>query len=58
MDDLKKHVEKMVAQAANTLNSTDALKFSQAALNAANAMCALRTAYNLQAILAEPVKPA
>ncbi len=44
MDELKKHVEKLIEKAAQARESDDALKFSQAATNAANAMCALLTA--------------
>ncbi|MFK4647173.1 hypothetical protein ABIF96_005747 [Bradyrhizobium ottawaense] len=44
MTDLKKHVEEMIKKAGETTDSGDALKFSQAALNAANAMCSLQTA--------------
>jgi hypothetical protein len=40
-------VKEMIARAAKSANSTDALKFSQAACNAANAMCSLQTAKNL-----------
>ena len=42
MNELKKHVETMIAKAAKADKSDDAMKFSQAALNAANAMCSLR----------------
>jgi hypothetical protein len=41
---MEKHVEAMVKKAAEAEKSDDALKFSQAACNAANAMCALGTA--------------
>lgn len=41
MTELKKCVESMVAKAENADKSEDALRFSQAALNAANAMCSL-----------------
>jgi hypothetical protein len=34
----------LIAKAAESHDSNDALKFSQAACNAANALCALRTA--------------
>lgn len=43
-EDLKKHVETMVKRAAEAADSGDAMRFSQAAQNAANAMCALGTA--------------
>lgn len=42
MDDLVEAVEKMILKAARAEKSDDALKFSQAACNAANAMCSLR----------------
>ena len=38
---MEKHVEEMITKAAKAEKSDDALKFSQAACNAANAMCAL-----------------
>lgn len=38
---MQKHVEAMIEKAAKTDKSDDAVKFSQAACNAANAMCAL-----------------
>ena len=38
---MQKHVETMIEKAAKAEKSDDALKFSQAACNAANAMCAL-----------------
>ena len=44
MDGLKKHVEKMIEKAAKSEKADEAMKFSQAAVNAANAMCALRSA--------------
>lgn len=44
MDDLRKHVEDLIKKAGESHDSNDALKFSQAATNAANAMCALRAA--------------
>lgn len=47
MSDLKKHVEDMISEAAKAKDSQDAMRFSQAALNAANAMCSLATAANL-----------
>lgn len=37
---MKKHVEALITKAAEALKADDAMKFSQAALNAANAMCA------------------
>ncbi len=41
MTELKAHVETMIAKAAEAEKSEDAMRFSQAAVNAANAMCAL-----------------
>ena len=38
---MKKHVEELIAKAAKAEKPDDAMKLSQAALNAANAMCAL-----------------
>jgi hypothetical protein len=47
-DDLKKQVESMIKKAGESDKSDDALKFSQAACNAANAMCSLVTAENMK----------
>ena len=44
MDELVKAVEVMIQKAAQAEKSDDALKFSQAACNAANAMCSLNHA--------------
>lgn len=44
MSDLRKHAESMIEKAGKAEKSEDALRFSQAALNAANAMCALKAA--------------
>ena len=41
MNDLKKCVEEMIRKAASAEKADDALKFSQAASNAAHAMCDL-----------------
>ena len=41
MEDLKKHVERLIKRAADKDDSGDAMRLAQAALNAANAMCAL-----------------
>jgi hypothetical protein len=41
MTNLKNHVESMIGKAAKAEKSEDAMRFSQAALNAANAMCPL-----------------
>lgn len=38
---MEKHVEAMITKAAKADKADDALKFSQAACNAANALCAL-----------------
>lgn len=43
-EELKKAVESMIEKAAKADKSDDALKFSQAACNAANAMCSLNHA--------------
>ena len=40
---MQKHVEAMIEKAAKTDKADEALKFSQAACNAANAMCALKS---------------
>ncbi len=42
MSDFSKQIETLVDKASKTDKSDDALKFSQAAANAANAMCALK----------------
>ena len=39
---MEKHVEAMITKARKAEKSDDALKFSQAACNAANALCALK----------------
>ncbi|WP_160300684.1 hypothetical protein [Bradyrhizobium japonicum] len=44
MSDSKSQVEAMIAKAAAAEKPDDAMKFSQAALNAANAMCSLKEA--------------
>lgn len=44
MTEQKKHVEDLIKAAAEAKESGDAMRFSQAALNAANALCALGTA--------------
>lgn len=44
MTELKKHVETLLKKAADAEKADDAMKLSQAACNAANAMCALGTA--------------
>ena len=44
MTDTTKHVETLIGKAAEAEKSDDAMRFSQAACNAANAMCALKAA--------------
>lgn len=46
MTDMKTYVETMIKKAAEAQKADDAMKFAQAACNAANAMCALGTALN------------
>ncbi len=43
MDDKGKEVATLIDKAAKADKSDDALKFSQAACNAANAMCAVKS---------------
>jgi len=43
MDELKKNVETMIAKAAKAEDSGDAMRFAQAALNAANALAVIGT---------------
>jgi hypothetical protein len=43
-DDKRKEVEGLIDKAAKAEKSEDALRFSQAACNSANAMCAIKTA--------------
>lgn len=40
----KEHVAKLIEKAAQTGDANDALKFSQSAVNVANAICALKQA--------------
>lgn len=42
------HVEALIAKAAQTDKADDAMKFSQAACNAANAMCALAASKTIE----------
>ena len=42
-DELKKHVETLIEKAAQAEKSEDAMRFSQAALNAANALIGMTT---------------
>ena len=44
MDTMEQQVKALIDKAATADKADDALKFSQAACNAANAMCALGTA--------------
>lgn len=44
MTDMTRHIEELVSKAATAETSDDAMRFSQAACNAANAMCALTQA--------------
>lgn len=46
MTDLKKHVDNMIEKAAKADDSADALRFSQAALNAANALLAMANTHS------------
>lgn len=41
---MKEYVEKLIKKAAEEHDAGDAMKRSQAAVNAANAMCALKAA--------------
>lgn len=45
---MEKHVEAMIEKAAKTDKADEALKFSQAACNAANAMCALASSKTIK----------
>jgi hypothetical protein len=44
MIDCSNEIKKLVEKAAEAHDSSDAMRFTQAACNAANAMCALKTA--------------
>ena len=44
----KSAVEQLIAKAAKADKSEDAMKFAQAALNAANALCSAQTEKNLK----------
>jgi hypothetical protein len=44
MTDNIKHIDKLLEKAAKATDSGDAMRFSQAACNAANALCALKAA--------------
>lgn len=45
---MEDHVKAMIEKAAKATSADDAMKLAQAALNAANAMCALVTSENLK----------
>ncbi len=53
MTDVKKQIESLIAKAEKADKSRDALRFSQAALNAANAMLCLDTAERNQEVDSE-----
>lgn len=42
-EDAKKHIAALATKAAGSEKSDDALRFSQAACNVANALCAMNT---------------
>jgi hypothetical protein len=46
---MEKHVEALIEAAAKAEKSEDAMRFSQAACNAANAMCALASEKTIKA---------
>ena len=48
MTDKSKEVEDLIDKAAKAEKSEDALRFSQAACNAANAMCAAQTSLTIR----------
>lgn len=43
MSESIKHIEELIQKAAAAKDSGDAMRFSQAAVNAANALCALKS---------------
>ena len=45
---MEKHVEKLIERAAEALDSGDAMKFAQAAQNAAGALATLQSIQNAQ----------
>lgn len=47
MNDKTQQVEALIDKAAEAKDSGDALRFSQAACNAANAMCAAKSSANI-----------
>ena len=48
MNDKTQQVEELIDKAAKSDNSQDAIRYSQAACNAANALCALKAATTKQ----------
>jgi hypothetical protein len=48
MSDKTKQVEELIDKAAKADKSEDALRFSQAACNAANAMCAVKSSETIK----------
>lgn len=46
LDEAKKHVAALAEKAASTERSADAMRFSQAAVNVANALCGLSAPEN------------
>lgn len=44
MEEQKKHIEALIAKSATSNDSNDSMRYAQAALNAANAMCSLAAA--------------
>lgn len=55
MTDKAKEIETLIDKAANSQDSADAMRFSQAAVNAANALCALKLS---QGAVGQPSNPA
>lgn len=47
MDELKTYVEKLIKKAAESSSGIEAMQYSQAALNAAKAMCDLAQAKHM-----------
>ena len=41
MSGMKQHIEKLIEKASVAYDSADAMRYAQAALNAANALCSL-----------------
>ena len=44
---MEKHVESLIEKAAKVASADEAMKYAQAACNAANAMCALASSKNI-----------